>query len=347
MKKNLYFFALSILIITLSGCLQNTQTVKSQPEPASVSNQTTPTQEEKPKNIDPPISTEPPKIADPNVQKTEIPVPIETKPKPEISKDTLLELNKKYAFVLNNFVNDEGKVSYSRLRPKRLELIEILSSLKDLDRKEYDKWPKEDKIAFWINAYNINLLKIIVDNYPIDSYRMFHVLPSWGPDSVRHIDKRVEGIKNQKFIIMEEEFTLEIIEQRLFRTEFDDPRIFLAVTYYATTGGPLLRNEPFTGKILETQLDEQTKKYISSQYGFNINTGEKTVYLSPLFDKNQFGNEFLKKYATDKKFKDHPPATRAVLNFLTNYLSPDQINYLETKRYTVKFIILNWNLNKQ
>jgi hypothetical protein len=146
---------------------------------------------------------------------------------------------------------------------------------------------------------------------------------------------------------MEEEFTLDTIEQRYFRTEFDDPKIFLAVTYYSTTGGPLLRNEPFTGKKLDKQLDEQSKKYISSQYGFNINTDEKTVYISALFDDKQFGNEFLKKYATDKKFKDHPPVMRAVLNFFTNYLSPDQINYLETKRYKVKFIILNWNLNKQ
>ncbi|MHC4844077.1 MAG: DUF547 domain-containing protein, partial [Planctomycetota bacterium] len=129
------------------------------------------------------------------------------------------EQSKKYASVLNNFVNDEGKVSYFRLRPKRLELIEILDILKNLDPKEYNKWTKEDKIAFWINAYNINMLKIIIDNYPIDSYRMFHVLPSWGPDSVRHIDKKIEGIKNQKFIIMEEEFTLDTIEQRYFRTE--------------------------------------------------------------------------------------------------------------------------------
>jgi hypothetical protein len=176
---------------------------------------------------------------------------------------------------------------------------------------------------------------------------MYHVLPNWGPDSVRHIDKRVGGIKNQKFIIMEEEFTLQEIEKRFFRKEFNDPRIFLAISYYATTSGPPLRNEPYTGKKLNKQLDEQAKKFLLSKYGLNIDREQKTVYISAIFDDNQFGSEFLKKFETNKKFKDQSPVNRAILNFCINYLTQNQINYLETQRYKIKFLFFDWSLNGQ
>ncbi|MHC4266023.1 MAG: DUF547 domain-containing protein, partial [Planctomycetota bacterium] len=212
---------------------------------------------------------------------------------------------------------------------------------------EYESWQNEEKIAFWINAYNTALMKIIVENYPIESYRMYHVLPSWGPYSVRHIDKRINGIKKQKFYIVDEEFTLDEIEKRLFKTEFDDPRIFFAISFYATTDGPLLRNEPYTGKLLNKQLDEQVKNFLYGKHGFKIDKEENAIYISALFGDNEFGKEIMKKYKTNKKFKDHPPVTRAVLNFISNYLPSNQVDYLETQRYKVKFLTFDWNLNSQ
>ncbi|MHC4466796.1 MAG: DUF547 domain-containing protein [Planctomycetota bacterium] len=361
MKKYFGYIALCILITTFSGCPQNTQIVNSQPEPAPLPRQnsqqaTPPEQPEKPQIDqipddqvpDPddqvPDIDEPAEINEPNlIIPREIPI---TQPQ-QIIKRSTSDFHNICASILKNYINEEGKVNYPGLRRKRLELIDLLKEFKKLEPKEYNDWPKEEKIAFWINAYNINLLKIIVDNYPIQSYRMLHILPTWGPDSVRHIDKRIQGIKNQKFIIMEEEFTLDEIEKRLFKTEFDDPRIFFAVSFYATTSGPPFRNEPYTGKKLNEQLDEQVKKFLLSKHGLKIDREEKIVYISSLFDEQQFGKEFLKKYETNKKFKDQSPVNRAVLNFCINYLTQNQINYLETQRYKIKFIFFDWNLNGQ
>jgi len=346
MKK--YFLLSMVIFITIiSGCPQNTPNVKTHPQPAYVLKETTLPQEEKPVVKELPESAEPNTPAEPNAKKIEIPTPAEALTEPKILKNPLLELNKKYAALLKQFVNEEGKVDYHQLRRKRLQLIKIQNILRNFDSEEYKTLTKEEKIAFWINAYNINLLMIIVENYPIESYRLLHVLPTWGPDSVRHINRRINGIENQKFYVMEEEFTLKLIEKRFFETEFNDPRIFLAVSYYATMGGPPLRNEPYNGKKLDNQLDDQAKKYISGEYGFKIDSDENIVYLSPLFTEKQFGEEFSKKYATEKKFKDQPPVIRAVLNFCTNYLQQNQIYFLETQVYNVKFMPLNWNLNEQ
>jgi len=349
MKKYLCLYILCVLLIAILGCPQKKESVKPQPplppkQPSVVTTPKISTEEEKPEITEtPPLS----EAAEPNLRPKETLAPNETKPKPEPAKNTLGEFNQKYASVLMTYVDEEGKVDYSKLRLKRLDLIETQNIIRSLKPQEYKTWSEKDKIAFWINAYNLEMLKIIVQNYPIESYRILHVLPSWSPDSVRHIDRRINGIKKQKFIIMEEEFTLESIEERFFNKEFNDPRIFFAISFYCTTGGPPLRNEPYNGKKLDKQLDDQVRTYISSRYGFGIDEEDKTVHLSPILKKQQFGQEFLKKYGTKKKFKDHPPVIRAVLNFLINYLPKNQVNFLETRRYDVKFIILNWNLNEQ
>ena len=60
-----------------------------------------------------------------------------------------------------------------------------------------------------------------------------------------------------------------------------------------------------------------------------------------------FRSEFVRKYGTDKKFKDQQPATRAVLNFITNYISENDISFLEVENYSVKYMTYDWRLNEQ
>jgi hypothetical protein len=230
-------------------------------------------------------------------------------------------------------------VDYKALKRKKLELNQLLDEFAKLDPNVYNSWPKEDKIAFWLNAYNIKMLKIIVDNYPIESQRMLRVL--WGPDSIRHI----KGIWDKyKFIVMNEEFTLKEIEQRFFHKEFDDPRIFFAISY-ASLSSPPLRNEPYYGYRLYEQLDDQANKFLSSPLAFKIDREKRIVYLSAILNPNWCGKEFISKYGTDKKFKDQPPPLRAVLNFAANYISKQDLSFLERESYSIQYMAYNWTLN--
>ena len=52
------------------------------------------------------------------------------------------------------------------------------------------------------------------------------------------------------------------------------------------------------------------------------------------------------KYAEIKKFRQRKDEERVWLNFLVDYLPPEQKNLLETTDYTFKFIDYNWNLNE-
>ncbi len=245
----------------------------------------------------------------------------------------------KCAGILKNYVNDKGMVDYKMLKRKKIELSRLLNKFAKLDPNEYNAWSKEDKIAFWLNVYNIKMLEIIVDNYPIESSRILRVL--WGPYSIRHI----KGIWDKyKFIVMDEEFTLKEVEERFFCNEFDEPRVFFAISY-ASLSSPPLRNEPYYGCRLYEQLDDQAKKFLSNPLAFRIDRGRQIVHLSTIFHPTWYGKEFISKYGTDKKFKDQPPSVRAVLNLAINYISEQDLFFLERENYSVKYITYNWTLN--
>ncbi len=258
---------------------------------------------------------------------------------PESVKPSLVSFHNKCAGILETCVDDKGMVDYKTLKRKKTELNHLLDEFAKLDPNVYNAWSEEDKIAFWLNAYNIKLLEIMVANYPIQSQRILRVF--WGPDSIRHI----KGIWTKyKFIVMNEEFTLKEIEQRFFRKEFNEPRVFCAISY-ASLSSPPLRNEPYYGRRLYKQLDDQAKKFLSSPLAFRIDRKKRVVYISAIFRTAWYGKEFIRKYGTDKKFKDQPPKLRAVLNFITNYISKQDLFFLERENYSVENIPYNWILN--
>jgi len=257
----------------------------------------------------------------------------------ELKLESAISFHDKCADILKNDVDDKGMVDYSTLRRKRLQLKTLLDEFHELDPNLYNSWPKEDKIALWLNAYNIQMLNIITDNYPIEGSRWLN--PFYGPNSIRHI----KGIWTKyKFLVMDEEFTLSAINKSFFRKEFDDPRIFFAISN-ACLSSPPLRNEPYYGYKLDEQLEDQTKKFLSSPLAFRIDREKERVYLSAMFQISSYGREFVKRFAIDRKFKDQTPTTRAVLNFICNYISEQDVSFLEVGNYIVKFMSYDWTIN--
>jgi len=55
----------------------------------------------------------------------------------------------------------------------------------------------------------------------------------------------------------------------------------------------------------------------------------------------------MKKYSTDKNFKDKKPVIRAVLNFISQRISSSEASFLATGNYSVEFMKYNWKLNEQ
>jgi hypothetical protein len=247
--------------------------------------------------------------------------------------------NKNLAEFLSAYVDDKGRVDYKKLRLKRLELIQVLREFDELAPKKYDSWPETEKIAFWINAYNLCTIKVVIDNYPIKASRYMTLF--YPANSIRQISR---PWTMHKFSIMQVEYTLREIEQRILLRQFSEPRICFTLSY-ASMDGPHLRNEPYTGPRLDKQLDEQVRSFIGNKQGFYIDKENEDVYLSVIF--KWYAEHLAKKFGTDNKFIDHPPEIRTALNFISSYLSRADVDFLERKDYSVEYIKYDWTLNEQ
>ena len=256
---------------------------------------------------------------------------------------TLIRINETFEKLFNpELVTDDGLVHYSTLRRKRGDLIMTAASeLKNINPAVLMTLSKEQRIAFWVNTYNVCTLKLIIDNYPIEPKLYMIFYPN---NSIMQIsgDWRTKHF----FDIQGLEYNLEEIEQELLLERYKDPRIYFALSY-ASQGGAILRNEPYTAEKLNDQLDDQVRRYLQSPHGFELDKEKNILYLSNLF--TMFGHKELflsSKYAAIKKFRDRKPEERAWLNFIRAYLSKDDARYLENTPVDMRFIKYDWALNE-
>ena len=232
-----------------------------------------------------------------------------------------------YAQVLQTYVDDKGLVDYAGLQANREQLDRFNQSLGEVTPEVYASWSEAEQIAFLSNAYNSFTLQSIIDTDPL-------------VESIRDI----RGVWNKrKFNIAGEEKTLDNIEHDTLRKDFNEPRIHVALVCAAISCPPL-RNEPYLAEKLDAQLDDQTVKFASSVHGFGLDRQEEKVYLSSIF--KWYGKDFIKTYGIDEKFNGNEQQ-RAVLNYFSSKLSPQDLQFIEQNDYKVKYLDYDWSLNRQ
>jgi hypothetical protein len=244
-----------------------------------------------------------------------------------------------YAIALGKYVDGNGMVNYTSLKSNSTELDAFVTALESLSPEVFSTWAEDQKIAFWINAYNGLTLKAIVDHYPIEP--SFVASLRFPKNSIRQIPGAWDKLE---FRVMGSAMTLDGIEHSRLRTDFNEPRIHVALVC-AAMGCPPLRNKPFVAKRLDAQLDDQTTRFLNNPEKFRIDHSEGRVYLSSIFD--WFGGDFVKSYGTDTEFKKHSKDERAVLNFISNYLSKTDADYLSSADYDIEYLDYDWSLNEQ
>ncbi|PHK98805.1 hypothetical protein CGL56_10100 [Neolewinella marina] len=194
--------------------------------------------------------------------------------------------------LLQRHVSAGGKVDYRGL----LEHRDRLETYLDLLAKDAPdaRWTREERLAYWINAYNAFTIQLILNNWPVKS--------------IRDLDEPWD----RKFIKLEgKAYSLNQIEHEIIRPEFREPRIHFALVCAALSCPPLA-NQAYTPANLERMLEERTRSFINDEK-FNV-TQEAVVRVSPLFDwyADDFGDPktFLNRYLVI----DIPP--RKELHFL-------------------------------
>src|SRR2546426_11884514 len=143
---------------------------------------------------------------------------------------------------LDLYVRD-GYVYYRALRSERSRFDAYVNSLAGV---QIDALPRDDQLAFWLNAYNALVLRTVIDHYPIQGRS-----PDYPPNSIRQIPGAFERLTHR---VAGRTLTLDQIEQTVL-PEFHDPRVYFALGRGAIGSGRL-RSEAFVAGRLEEQLAE-------------------------------------------------------------------------------------------
>src|SRR4030095_10544137 len=82
--------------------------------------------------------------------------------------------------ILQRWVAD-GLVDYAGLRRDGRGALETyLAGLSGACAADYEQWTREERIAFWLNAYNAATVRLVLEHYPIASIRKIGWLPGGG-----------------------------------------------------------------------------------------------------------------------------------------------------------------------
>jgi hypothetical protein len=175
---------------------------------------------------------------------------------------------------------------------------------------------KDEKLAFWINVYNIMAIKMVLDNYPVKSIKDAGSLFK----SVWKKDVGVVAGKKQK---------LNDIEHEILR-KMGDPRIHVAIVC-ASVSCPDLRAEAYTPAKLSDQLDDQLKLFLINQgKGLKVDSADNKLYLSSIF----------------KWFEEDFESEGGVVPFLSNYADSRYMTTLKSGKLKTKYLHYDWGLNE-
>lgn len=173
---------------------------------------------------------------------------------------------------LNTFYNNtddffsdyvvDGRVKYADLKehPKPLNDLINLSNSITIDKSDVNNFQ-----AFWINVYNLGVIKALVDEYPVSSPQE---IPGFFVDN--------------KYMLGGQLTTFNIIENEILRGNFDEPRFHFVLVCGAISCPPIT-NFAYRPNMLDLQMDKQTRDAVNDPSFLRIDKSKEKVEFSEIF----------------------------------------------------------------
>ena len=221
-----------------------------------------------------------------------------------------------YARLLTTYVvkSEDGitRVAYERWHENSQDRAALDAYIDSLTSQKPSTMPRDESFAYWVNLYNALTLKVILDNYPVESIRdiastgtgLFDLKAYTGPWRTKRVT--VEG----------KELSLDAIEHEILRPQFKDPRVHYAVNC-ASIGCPNLMAKPWTASTLDADLDSAARDYVNHPRGVTVaGAGDRAITVSSIYSWFQ---------------EDFGGSQAGVLDHLRQYASPELKKMLEGK----------------
>ena len=209
--------------------------------------------------------------------------------------------------ILKAHVSD-GKVDYTAIKADS-RFQDYLDYLADTDPETFAT--REEKLAFWINAYNALAIKGILDGLSPDGFI-----------------SRISYFKSDH-ALAGRKIDLYDLERKII-IPFGEPRIHFAIVC-ASSSCPTLTTEAYTAGNLERQLDKNTRAFINDNAKNRFDKNNKVGRISKIFD--WFSEDF----------EAH---SKTVQQYLAKYIGDPAIaESLLKDEYKLRFLEYDWMLN--
>ncbi|MEO8146667.1 MAG: DUF547 domain-containing protein [Bacteroidia bacterium] len=157
----------------------------------------------------------------------------------------------------------DGKVDYLKVSENAWQLDELV---RQIARFKIDASRTERTKSFYINAYNVLVIKNVVAHYPVSSV------------------KEVDGFfDNVKFNVAGKKLSLNQIQFNKLMKIDNDERILFALSA-GSTGNPKIYNTALSYRPqLNINLENRVKSLVNDDFYIHVNDEQQTVTVSQLF----------------------------------------------------------------
>jgi hypothetical protein len=186
-------------------------------------------------------------------------------------------------YLQNNF-NANGAANWSQIRTDSATVNALCNWLNSVCPRDYT--PQNEKIVFWINAYNMFSIRNIIKHYPIKSIEEIN-----DAFSIKNIS--LEG----------KQYSLNYIKTILLQNQLKENRAIFCITDFAISS-PVLLNKAFNAQYLEPLMQNRVRTFMNDTMRNTI--ASDTCFISQIFNKTIFNTsdksikDFINKYSVQK-----------------------------------------------
>jgi hypothetical protein len=232
----------------------------------------------------------------------------------KLSANGDVNLHAEWDFILKKYVL-EGKVDYNKIIGTPADLKRLNDYLTTLGNAEVSLLTRDERLAFWINAYNAFTVKLILNHYPLKSIK--DIKDPW---------------KQKLWYTANVKLSLDDIEHIKLRKEFREPRIHFAIVC-ASIGCPALYPEAFKKNNIEQLLNRVARHFFAERRNFYLKTSGKitTIYLNRIFKwfKSDFGKD-----------------NKQIVEFIFPYLKKQDRDIIKVSdAFKINYLDYDWTLN--
>lgn len=229
-----------------------------------------------------------------------------------------------YAGLLQRYVDDAGWVDYTGLKADSALVAQAVLNLRAMPPDTLAQYSRQQKMAYWINAYNLLLLEEVVQNYPVDSIQ----------DILNVLNRVHHDVAGQ-------DVSLNDIDKAILLGQFADPRTCFALCR-ASVSSPILNREPYDPQRLSAQLQGVSLRFLSDTSRNVIDREAHEAIISPIFEwyRRDFNSAYHSQIPADQ-----PEDTRAAFNFIAEILPESVGRFLREQGVTWSYMPYDWRLN--